>query len=145
MLCRKKVFIITCRKKVFTSLVAQNCSKHFLLYLMSESPGLPITLFHVLLLVPTCTLKSSSRRRRLFGRTSNPGQTQTGLEPKVYLLLPQAALLAESDAGSDVVKPASSFVIQNRQTSCFMWCPMYGARYYNVVCGLFRNAALAIW
>ena len=133
-----------CRKKVFSSLVAKNCSKHFLLYLMSKSPCLLITLFHVLLSVSTCALKSSSRRR-LFGKTSNPGQTQTGLGRKVYLLLRQAALLAGSDAGSNVVKPASSFVIQNRQTSCFMWCPMYGARYYNVVCGLFRNAALAIW
>ena len=36
------------------------------------------------------------------------------------LLLPQTAALAESDAGSDVIKPASSFVIQNRQTSCSM-------------------------
>ena len=29
-------------------------------------------------------------------------------------LLPQTAALPESDAGSDVIKPASSFVIQNR-------------------------------
>ena len=33
------------------------------------------------------------------------------------LLLPQTVALPESDAGSDVIKPASSFVIQNRQTS----------------------------
>ena len=38
-----------------------------------------------------------------------------------------AAALPGSDAGSDVIKPASSFVIQNRQTACSMWCPMYGA------------------
>ena len=44
------------------------------------------------------------------------------------LLLPQTAVLPGSDAGSDVIKPASSFVIQNRQTSCSMWCPMYRAR-----------------
>ena len=44
------------------------------------------------------------------------------------LLLPQAAELPEADADSDVVKPTSSFVIQNRQTSCSMWCPMYRAR-----------------
>ena len=37
------------------------------------------------------------------------------------LLLPQTAALPESDAGSDVIKPASSFVIQNRQTACSMW------------------------
>ena len=44
------------------------------------------------------------------------------------LLLPQTAALPGSDAGSDVIKPPSSFVIQNRQTACSMWCPMYGAR-----------------
>ena len=37
-------------------------------------------------------------------------------------------VVPESDAGSGVIKPASSFVIQNRQTSCSMWCPMYRAR-----------------
>ena len=45
--------------------------------------------------------------------------------PGFILLLPQTAALPESDAGSDVIKPASSFVIQNRQTSYSMWCPMY--------------------
>ena len=43
------------------------------------------------------------------------------------LLLPQTAAPPGSDAGSDVIKPASSFVIQNRQTMCSMWCLMYGA------------------
>ena len=43
-------------------------------------------------------------------------------------LLPQNAALPESDAGSGVIKPASTFVIQNRQASCSIWCPMYGAR-----------------
>ena len=40
----------------------------------------------------------------------------------------QTAKLPESGAGDGVIKPASSFVIQNRQTSCSMWCPMYRAR-----------------
>ena len=44
------------------------------------------------------------------------------------LLLHQTAALPGSDAGTDVIKPASSFVIQNRQISCSMWCPMYRAR-----------------
>ena len=44
------------------------------------------------------------------------------------LVLPQTAALPGSDAGSDVIKPASSFVIQNHQTSCSMWCPMYRTR-----------------
>ena len=44
------------------------------------------------------------------------------------LLLPQAVVLPESDAGSDVIKPTSGFVIQNRHTLCYMWCPMNRAR-----------------
>ena len=32
----------------------------------------------------------------------------------------RSTVLPESNAVSDVVKPASSFVIQNRQTSCSM-------------------------
>ena len=47
---------------------------------------------------------------------------------RFIILLPQTAALPESDAVSGVIKPASSFVIQNRQTSCSMWCPMYKAR-----------------
>ena len=45
------------------------------------------------------------------------------------LLLPQTAVLPGSNTGSDVINPALSFVIQNRQTSCSMWCPLYRARY----------------
>ena len=44
------------------------------------------------------------------------------------LLLPQTVALPVSDAGSGVIKPALSFVIQNCQTSCSMWCPMYRVR-----------------
>ena len=43
------------------------------------------------------------------------------------LLLPQTAVLPRPDDDSDGVKQASGFVIPNRQTSCSMWCPMYGA------------------
>ena len=60
------------------------------------------------------------------------------------LLLPQTAALPESNAGSDVIKPASSFVIQNRQTSWSMWCPMYRARCQYMISGLLRGATLAI-
>ena len=54
------------------------------------------------------------------------------------LLLSQAAVLPESDAGSDVVKPAPSFVIQNHQTLCFMWWLMYGhaVRTWSIVCSV---------
>ena len=51
-------------------------------------------------------------------RTSLLGYSQTGLGPKVILLLPQAAVLPRSDASSDGVKLALSFVIQNSQTLC---------------------------
>ena len=43
------------------------------------------------------------------------------------LLLLQAVVLPESDAGSDAIKPASGFVIQNCQILCSKWCPMYKA------------------
>ena len=67
------------------------------------------------------------------------------LGPRVYiLLLPQATILHGSDAGSDGVKPATDFVIQNRQILFSMWCLMYGTRCYDVVCGLFSGAAPAI-
>ena len=56
---------------------------------------------------------------------------------KLFILFAVSAFLPpESDAGSGVIKPASSFVIQNRQTSCSMWCPMYGhaVRTWSAVC-----------
>ena len=55
--------------------------------------------------------------------SSFEGQTQTGLGPRVILLPPQTAALSVSDAGSGVIKPALSFVIQNRHTRA-----PYGAR-----------------
>ena len=50
-------------------------------------------------------------------------------------LLPQAAALPESDAGSGVIKPASSFVIQNCQTSalCGARCIGHIARTWSAV------------
>ena len=42
--------------------------------------------------------------RTSFEEVSTPGQTQTGLGPRVILLLPQATVLPGSDAGSDVIK-----------------------------------------
>ena len=58
-----------------------------------------------------------------------PDQTQTGLGPRFIFSLPQAAVRPGSDAGSDLVKPASNLIIQNCQTLCSMWCLMYGACY----------------
>ena len=54
-------------------------------------------------------------------KTSTLGQAQTGQGQGFILLLPQADVLPRSDSGSDV-KPALSFIIQNCQTSCSMWC-----------------------
>ena len=54
-LCQRKVFIM------HSPLVAQNCSKHFLFLLISESSCLLITPFHVLWSVPICALKLPSR------------------------------------------------------------------------------------
>ena len=60
------------------------------------------------------TRKFFFRSSSLFGRASNPGQIQTRLGSRVYPFTTQAAvcLLPGSDAGSDVVKPKSIFVIQ---------------------------------
>ena len=52
------------------------------------------------------------------------------------LLLPQTAELPESDAGSDVIKPASSFVMQNRQicAPCGARCIGHAVRTWSAVC-----------
>ena len=52
------------------------------------------------------------------------------------LLLPQTAGLPGSDAGSYVIKPASSFVIQNCQTSapCGARCIGHAVRTWSAVC-----------
>ena len=47
-------------------------------------------------------------------------------------------------AGSGGVEPASSTVIQDRKISCTSRFAMYGARWDNVVCGLFGGATLAV-
>ena len=75
-----------------------------------------------------------------FQRASTPGETQAGLRPRVYFLLPQTAVLPRSDAGSDGVKPALSFVIQNRQTLCSVWCPMYRAERGLQVCSVVQDS-----
>ena len=47
------------------------------------------------------------------------------LGSKIFMLLvSQTAVLPGSDAGRDGVEPSSSFVIQNRQISWSMWCPI---------------------
>ena len=52
------------------------------------------------------------------------------------LLLPQTAALPESDAGSGVIKPALSFVIQNRQprAPCGARCIGHAVRTWSAVC-----------
>ena len=52
-------------------------------------------------------------RRRLKGIHSGSNTNRTGTED---FLLPQAAVLPGSDAGSDGVKSTLSFVIQNHYT-----------------------------
>ena len=73
-------------------------------------------------------LTSDHRRRRRLKRYPLQARHKQDWGRGFIILLPQTAALPESDAGSDVIKPASSFVIQNRQTACSMWCPMYRAR-----------------
>ena len=60
---------------------------------------------------------SISRSLSLFEWESTPDQTQTELDPKVYLLLPQAVYIAGSDASIELpgsgFAPASGFFMQN--------------------------------
>ena len=79
-------------------------------------------------LLSTDTEIQSNRRRRRLKRYPLQVRHKQDWGRGFILLLPQTAVLPESDAGSDVIEPASSFVIKNRQTSCSMWCPMYRAR-----------------
>ena len=85
--------------------------------------------------VLACNLHICRRRRRL-ERYSLQVRHKQDWGREFILLLPQAAVLPGSDADSDVVKPASGFVIQNRQTLCSMWCPMYShaVRTWSAVC-----------
>ena len=101
----------------------------------------PITMYdiekHINNLNPVKSSKPSSSSSSLEGY---PLQTRHKQDwgRGFILLLPQTAALPGSDVGSDVIKPASSFVIQNRQTSCSMWCPMYRARCLYIVYRLLR-------
>ena len=62
----------------------------------------------------------SARRRRLKGIHSRSDTNRTRAEG-LFIYYPRLLhCLPESDAGSGVIEPASSFVIQNRQTSCSM-------------------------
>ena len=78
--------------------------------------------------VNTVNYNFNRRRRRRLKRYPLQVRHKQDWGRGFILLLPQTAALPGSDAGSDVIKPASSFVIQNRHTACFMWCPMYRAR-----------------
>ena len=74
------------------------------------------------------TICQLCRRRRRLKRYPLQVRHEQDWGRGFILLLPQTAALPGLDAGSDVIKPASNFVIQNRQTSCSMWCPIYRAR-----------------
>ena len=54
---------------------------------------------------------------------SGPAQIKAG--PRIYPFTVPTAALARLDAGSGGVKPTSSCVIQNLQTSCSSWYIMY--------------------
>ena len=54
-----------------------------------------------------------------FKRASLLGQTETGLAPRIFFLLPRLA-------DSDDVQIAISFVIRNRQIWCSIWSQCMG-------------------
>ena len=71
-----------------------------------------------------------------FKRHPLPGWTQAGMEARVYAFTTQAAVLLGSDAGSDGVEPAFSFVFQNHQIWCFIWgctCNVRGCCTHNAM------------
>ena len=61
-----------------------------------------------------CAVKLSSLLS--FARASTPSQSQTGLGPRIYLIVIREYCTAAINAGSDGVDPTSCFVIQNRQS-----------------------------
>ena len=46
-----------------------------------------------------------------YGRASTPGQTETGLGPRIYPFTTPGSCTAGAEASSDVVKPALNFVM----------------------------------
>ena len=74
-------------------------------------------------------MKDSRSSSSSFERASTPGPTKTGLGPRVYLLLPQAAELPGSN---DVVKPA--FKIVRPRVPCGARCMGLAIRTWSTVC-----------
>ena len=85
---------------------------------------------------PSCLILRQSLSS-WFGRTSAPGQTQTGLGQRVILLLPQA-VLPGSDAGSDVVNQhqISSFKTVRPRIPCGTRCMGHVVRSWFAVCSM---------
>ena len=61
--------------------------------------------------------------RRLKGIHSRSDTNRTGAEG-LSIYYPRLLCCPDQMLAVMVFKPASSFIIQNRQTSCSMWCPM---------------------
>ena len=76
------------------------------------------------------------RRRRHLIRPSNSIRTSInqGQGRGSILLPPRAAALPRLDAGSGSVKPTSSCVIQNLQTSYSFWYMLYEKYRYDLIC-----------
>ena len=79
---------------------------------------------------------TDGRRRRPLERYPLQVRHKQDWDRGFILLLPQAVVLPESDAGSDVIKPASGFVIQNFQISapCGARCIGHVVRTWSAVC-----------
>ena len=82
--------------------------------------------------VKIALLQIANRRPRLKGHPLQVKHKQDWGRRFIFLL-PQVAVLPGSDAGSDDVETASSFVIQSCQTSCSLRFLMYGKR-WSAVC-----------
>ena len=89
--------------------------------------------------------ESAHRRGLVRHPNSIRASTNQSQGRESILLPPRAAVLPRLDAGSGGVKPTSSCVIQNLQTSCSFWYMMYQTRKYNVICNLLSGTIFAIW
>ena len=117
---------LSCRPRTNNSFLLQHDKDHHLGSSVLTETGVEMVTGFVLDYMHMSCL-GRHRRRRLERYPLQIRHKQDWGRGFILLLL-QTVALPESDAGSGVIKPASSFVIQNRQTSCSMWCPMYRAR-----------------
>ena len=87
-------------------------------------------------IVKSCTSAFTMHRRRRLERHPLQVRHKQDWVRRFFRLLPQAAVLPVSDAGSDVVKPASSFIIQTvrPRAPCGARCIRHTVKTWSAIC-----------